>query len=173
MSAPPIGMMISTPSTKAIASIAQNANQSCVNANHSPNTSIAIASARFSMCWPENTTGAPWNSRNLYLPDSLPKAITEPENVIAPTNAPMKSSMRLPTGIAPLESAMPNAPGSATAAIAMNTAARPIMLCMKATISGILVISTLNAIVVPIAPPTTSPTSTQTMPAVASCGAVL
>ena len=23
-------------------------------------------------------TGAPWNRRNLYLPDSLPKAITEP-----------------------------------------------------------------------------------------------
>jgi hypothetical protein len=30
------------------------------------------------MCWPWKPTGAPWNSRNLYLPDSLPKAITEP-----------------------------------------------------------------------------------------------
>jgi len=35
--------------------------------------------------------------------------------------------------------------GSATAATAMNTAASPIMLCMKAASSGILVISTLLA----------------------------
>ena len=36
--------------------------------------------------------------RNLYLPESLPNAITEPENVIAPTNVPMNSSTRLPYG---------------------------------------------------------------------------
>ena len=32
-------------------------------------------------------------------PDSLPNAITEPENVIAPMNVPMKSSSLLPGGI--------------------------------------------------------------------------
>ena len=41
--------------------------------------------------------------------------------------------------------AMPNAEGSATAAIAMKTAAKPIMLWKKATSSGILVISTVLA----------------------------
>ena len=125
------------------------------------------------MCWPGNTTGAPWNSRNLYLPDSLPKAITEPENVMAPTKAPMKSSKRLPVGIWPPRGAMPNAHGSATAAMAMNTADRPIMLCMNATSSGILVISTFFAITVPAVPPTSRPTSTHTMPPVAACGASL
>ena len=78
------------------------------------------------MCWPGNCTGAPWNRRNLYLPDSLPKAITEPEKVIAPTNAPMNSSSRLPAGISSPLPTMPKAHGSATAATAMKTAARPI-----------------------------------------------
>ena len=59
----------------------------------------------------------------------------------------------------PLET-MPKAWGSATAATAMNTAARPIMLCMKATNSGILVISTRLAINEPTAPPTTSAAKT-------------
>ena len=60
--------------------------------------------------------------------------------------------------------AMPKACGSMTAAAAMNTAARPIMLCMKATSSGILVISTLWAMKAPAPPPTTSAASTQAMP---------
>ena len=59
---------------------------------------------------------------------------------------------------------MPKAQGSATAATPMNTAARPIMLCMKATSSGILVISTLWAMKAPAPPPTTSAASTQAMP---------
>ena len=32
-------------------------------------------------------------------PESLPNAITEPENVIAPMNVPMKSSSLLPVGM--------------------------------------------------------------------------
>jgi len=100
----------------------------------------------------------------------LPNAITLPENVIAPTKLPMKSSTRLPTGIASLPRTMLNAAGSATAAIAMNTAASPIIECMKATISGILVIGTRRAIVVPTAPPTTRPTSTQPSPTPAFSG---
>jgi hypothetical protein len=47
-----------------------------------------------------NCTGAPWNRRNLYLPDSLPKAITEPLKVMAPMAAPRNSSSRLPPGMA-------------------------------------------------------------------------
>ncbi|MDT4840143.1 hypothetical protein FQZ97_739560 [compost metagenome] len=65
MSAPPIGMMISTPSTKAIASMTRNGIHACVRKNAMPKPTIATASSRFSQCWPANTTGAPWNSRNL------------------------------------------------------------------------------------------------------------
>ena len=52
------------------------------------------------MCWPLNCTGAPWNRRNLYLPESLPKAMTEPLKVMAPMAAPRNSSSRLPAGMA-------------------------------------------------------------------------
>ncbi len=79
------------------------------------------------------------------MPDSLPNAITEPLKVIAPIAAPRKSSKRLPVGIGWPFSVMPKADGSATAATAMNTAARPIMLWKNATSSGILVISTVLA----------------------------
>jgi len=61
---------------------------------------------------------------------------------MAPMAEPKKSSILLPKGMASPRSAMPKAQGSATAAMAMNTAASPTMLCMKATNSGILVIST-------------------------------
>ncbi|MNK62730.1 hypothetical protein D3C87_819170 [compost metagenome] len=97
------------------------------------------------MCWPLKLTGAPWNRRNLYLPDSLPKAITEPENVMAPTKVPMNSSKRLPMGSASPCLAILKAHGSDTAATAIHTAARPISECMAATSSGIFVISTVFA----------------------------
>ncbi len=65
---------------------------------------------------------------------------------MAPTKQPMNSSIRLPSGISfEPTGAMPNAAGSATAATAMNTAARPISECIAATSSGILVICTLRA----------------------------
>ena len=72
--------------------------------------------------------------------------------------------MRLPPGIGPPFSTMEKAQGSTTAATAMNTAARPIMLWKKATSSGILVISTRLAMMAPMPPPTTSPATTQSMP---------
>ena len=99
------------------------------------------------------------------MPDSLPNAITEPLNVMAPIAAPRNNSSRLPVGMASPLAVMLKAQGSATAATAMNTAARPIMLCMNATSSGILVISTRFAITVPAVPPTSSAPSTQDMPA--------
>ena len=46
----------------------------------------------------------------------------------------------------------------------MKTAAKPIMLCMKATSSGILVISTRLAMMAPAPPPTTKPTKTHPKP---------
>jgi hypothetical protein len=165
MSAPPIGMMISTPSTKLIASITKKAGQFSVKAKYRPSRIVAMPSTRLSMCWPPKVTGAPWNRRNLYLPESLPKAITEPLKVIAPMAAPRNSSTLLPNGIGWPLVVMPKAQGSATTATAMNTAARPIMLCMKATSSGILVISTRWAMIVPAVPPTSRPTSTQPRPA--------
>ena len=98
------------------------------------------------------------------MPDSLPKAITEPENVIAPTKVPMNSSMRLPKGSASSAAAMPNACGSDTAATAMHTAARPISECIAATSSGILVISTFLASTAPMPPPTITPSATRPRP---------
>ncbi len=98
------------------------------------------------------------------MPESLPKAMTEPVNVIAPMKAPSASSTRLPPGIAPPFSVIANAHGSATAATAMKTAAKPIMLWKNATSSGIFVISTRLAMIAPTPPPTTRPSSTQTMP---------
>ena len=114
-------------------------------------TSIAIASARLSQCWPLKVTGAPWKTRILYLAESLPQAITEPLKVIAPIAAPRISSSRLPLGIGSIappaagRATMPKAYGSTAAATAMNTAAMPIMLWKNATSSGICVISTVLA----------------------------
>ena len=85
--------------------------------NQMPKPTIATPIARFSSCWPGNTTGA-----LRILPDSLPNAITDPENVIAPMNVPMKSSSLLPAGIG---LARPSAVGLWTAAIAISTAAMP------------------------------------------------
>jgi hypothetical protein len=175
MSAPPIGMMISTPSTKASTVMMMNGVQAgttpSAKQNTRPSAMMAIATTRLTMCWPGKLTGAPWNRRNLYLPDSLPKAITDPENVSAPTKVPMNSSSRLPNGSAVSRVAMLKAQGSDTAAIAMQTAARPISECIAATSSGIFVISTFFAAKVPIAPPTTTPriTRPKPMPPVVIC----
>ena len=156
-----MGMMISTPMMKASATSMANEVTSPVKVYIRPRPTMTRPTARFSRCWPLNTTGAPWNRRNLYLPDSLPKAITEPEKVMAPMAAPRNSSRRLPAGIgSAIEATIPSDCGSATAAMAMNTAARPIMLCMNATSSGILVISTRLAMIEPAVPPISRPTIT-------------
>ena len=84
--------------------------------------------------------------------------------IIAPTKVPMNSSSRFPKGSGVVRVAMLKAQGSDTAATAMHTAARPISECMAATSSGILVISTRLAAMAPIAPPTTTPSSTSGKP---------
>src|SRR6266480_700856 len=124
MSAPPIGMMISTPSAKASAVIATNGVQSLSSArkNAAPRPTMTSPRTRFSQCWPGKTTGADENGRNfLPRPASLPNAITDPENVIAPTKVPMNSSSLLPLGRG---SGTPKALGWSTAATAISTAAR-------------------------------------------------
>jgi len=83
----------------------------------------------------------------------LPKAITLPENVIAPTKLPMKSSKRLPPGKG---SCSPKAAGLLTTATAMSTAAMPTSECIAATSCGICVICTRLATKAPIIPPITA-----------------
>ena len=164
MSAPPMGMISSTPSSSPRAMTSTMSIQLWLCQKPKTKKAAASPSTALSACWPLNCTGAPWNRRNLYLPLSLPKAITEPVKVTAPMKAPSASSTRLPPGMAPPLAVMAKAQGSATAATAMNTAARPIMLCMKATSSGILVISTRCAMTAPAVPPTSRPSSTQPRP---------
>ena len=93
--------------------------------------------------------------------------------MIAPIAAPRNSSSRLPVGIGVPLATMPSDHGSATAAIAMNTAARPIMLCMNATSSGILVISTRLAMIAPAVPPSAMPSATHSSPVPASSARIM
>jgi hypothetical protein len=117
MSAPPIGMMISTPSRNANALITMKGNQPPPMKNQMPKPIMAMPMARLTRCWPGKAIGAP-----LMRPDNLPKAMTEPENVIAPIKVPMKSSSLLPVGIT---AGRPSDTGLLTAATAISTAARP------------------------------------------------
>jgi hypothetical protein len=106
------------------------------------------------MCWPVKTIGALENRRNVFPRlASLPKAMTDPEKVIAPTNVPMNNSTRLPRGIG---YGMSKASGLLTTAKAMSTAARPTSECIAATSSGICVISTRLATYQPATPPIVS-----------------
>ncbi len=135
--------------------------------NRIPSATITTAIRRFTSCWPLKTTGALENSRNFFPRlASLPKAMTEPEKVIAPTNVPMNSSTRLPRGIG---NGMLNAFGLLTTAHAMRTAARPTSECIAATSSGICVISTRLATYQPTTPPTVRARSAHwTWPVIAS-----
>ena len=113
MSAPPIGMIVSTPSRNAIAVITMNGVHCASGAavkNMMPDAIITTASVRLTKCCPLNTTGA-LEKRRLYLPRpaSLPNAMTDPENVIAPMKVPTNSSRRLPRGIG---NSTPKAAGS-------------------------------------------------------------
>ena len=101
----------------------------------------------FKGCCPLNVIGDPD-----IIPCNFKKAITEPENVTAPTAAPIDISIKLPSLIFP---GLPrlNASGFKKAEIATNTAASPTRLWKPATNSGIAVIGILYAIKAPIDPP--------------------
>ncbi len=85
-------------------------------------------------------------------PRSLPKAITEPVNVTAPTSTPMKISTSW------IVFADPTRPGSGEryAAYPTRTAATPTNEWRMATSSGMLVIATRFASTAPTMPPTPS-----------------
>ncbi|SAL07650.1 hypothetical protein AWB78_08672 [Caballeronia calidae] len=59
MSAPPIGMMISTPSANAMIVMMMNGSHDSVSMKITPKPTIATASSRLIRCCPEYTTGAP------------------------------------------------------------------------------------------------------------------
>ena len=80
------------------------------------------------------------------MPVSLPQAITEPrERDRADRRAERELEPVAGGNALALVQLMPNAHGSTAAAMAMNTAARPIMLWKNATSCGIAVISTVLA----------------------------
>ncbi len=96
MSAPPIGTIKRTPSSSEIATISQKARLGWSVANQTMSATSRMPSARFTKCCPKKTSGLP-----VIRPCSLPKAITEPEKVMAPMAVPRLISMRLPAGMAP------------------------------------------------------------------------
>ena len=96
ISAPPIGIIIKTPSNSATATIAQNRNADCVMQSSTIMATKPRPSNAFSICWPLNTTGLP-----VMKPCSLPQAMMEPVKVIAPIATPRLISIRLPTWILP------------------------------------------------------------------------
>ena len=104
-------------------------------------------------CCPLNVIGAPD-----IIPWSFKKAIIDPENVIAPTAAPIDISIKLTSLILPEEPRL-KASGFKNAEIATKTAARPTRLWNPATNSGIAVIGILNAINDPMDPPISIKTS--------------
>ena len=82
-------------------------------------TTIEIPIIPFNICCPLNVIGEPD-----MIPCNFINAITDPENVIAPIEAPNDISIKLATLILP---ALPklNTSGSRKADIATKTAARP------------------------------------------------
>src|SRR6516162_862360 len=96
MSAPPIGMMMSTPKAKAASARSQKPAWLPARTSQMINKTIASASAML-MAWRAGRMiGAP-----LMRPDNLRNAITEPVNVMAPIASPSDISMRLALWMAP------------------------------------------------------------------------
>ena len=98
-------------------------------------------------CWPLKVIGDPD-----IIPRSFKKAIIDPENVIAPTDAQIDISIKLESLIFPKVPRL-KASGFKKADIATKTAARPTRLWKPATSSGIAVIGILNATKAPTEPP--------------------
>ena len=109
-------------------------------------------------CWPLNIIGEPD-----IIPCNFKKAITDPENVTAPTAAPIDISIKLPSLILPGKP-RPKASGFTNAEIATKTAANPTRLWKPATNSGIAVIGILYAINAPTKPPIRRKIKTTTKP---------
>ena len=88
MSAPPMAMTMCTPKSSAITVITSSGSMpawmSCACRNCRPNQMTTSSPARLSQCRPGSSSGLP-----PILPDSLPKAMIEPEKVTAPMRMPM------------------------------------------------------------------------------------
>ena len=97
MSAPPIGMMMSTPSRNETAAISQNASVLlAARRTRRSSATSATPSARLITCRPGRMIGLP-----LMRPESFRNAITEPVKVMAPIASPSDISIRLWPWIAP------------------------------------------------------------------------
>ncbi len=87
MSAPPIAITMWMPNSSAITVITASgimpASMSCAPRKAAPNQITASSPARLSQWRAGSSIGLP-----PILPDSLPKAITEPEKVTAPIRMP-------------------------------------------------------------------------------------
>ncbi|ODN65932.1 hypothetical protein A6302_04480 [Methylobrevis pamukkalensis] len=106
MSAPPIGMMIITPSTSEATTISQNTAWLSVLTSTAISTTSSSARPALITCRPGSMIGLP-----LIRPSSLRKAITEPVKVIAPIATPRLISTSAWAWIAPT-SPMPSAEGA-------------------------------------------------------------
>jgi hypothetical protein len=88
MSAPPIAITMWTPNASAITVITMSgvipSGIDCATMKRAPNQSTMSSPARFIQWRPGISTGLP-----LIFAESLPNAITEPENVTAPIRMPM------------------------------------------------------------------------------------
>ena len=153
MSAPPMGMMISTPIAKASRVRSQNAVCDSVRQNHTVKATISTPRTALSRCWPGKTTGRPETS-----PCSLVNATIDPVKVMAPMAEPMDISTRLATPMLPTVP-MPYASGVVSAAAATSTAAMPTRLWNAATSCGIAVIEILRAMTAPAPPPMPTPST--------------
>src|SRR5262249_17975683 len=96
MSAPPIGMMMSTPNAKAAKTSSQKAIWLSARAKKAMSATMARARAML-MAWRAGRMMA----APLMRPDNFRNAITEPVNVTAPIATPSDISMRLDVWIAP------------------------------------------------------------------------
>jgi len=121
ISAPPIGIISKNPMRNVAANSAQ-----IIQGSVPPDfiimpikTAITRASTILMRCLAGNMIGAP-----LIFPLSFAKAMTEPENVIAPIAAPRPSSSNEPALIRPSDK-IPKSPGLKKAATATRTAAKP------------------------------------------------
>src|SRR6476659_2067695 len=96
ISAPPIGMMISTPSKKDSSATAQKYSAVCSRQNITMQNRRSSASAMLMTWRPGNMIGLPD-----MRPESMNNATTEPEKVMAPIAQPSDISTRLAVYMAP------------------------------------------------------------------------
>ena len=90
MSAPPIGIIIKIPIKKDSARIAQNNHSFWSDTIKIIKPKMERPNMAFKKCWPLKVRGAPE-----IIPCSLPKAIIDPVNVIAPIASPSVISIKL------------------------------------------------------------------------------